>query len=374
VRIGVVLDQVDAPVPGGTGRYALEVAEALVASSPPGGRLSAWTSWRRPGSPEPLGPAVPVHRFPLPRRLLTRAWARGLPPRPWGVDLVHAPTLQAPPRGRVPLVVTIHDAVPWTHPETLTPHGVRWHRTMGERVARSADLVVVPTHAVAEQLSGLLPVARTEVVGEGVTGRLALPLDAADRADRLALPAGGYLVTLATVEPRKGLDVLIAALAEPGAPDLPLLVVGQAGWGGVDPAALAAAAGLPAGRVRLMGRLPDADLAVVLAGATAMVVPSRAEGFGLPVLEGMAAGVPVVTSDDPALVEVGGDAVVSSAIGEAPALAAALAAVTGDAQLRERMVAAGRGRAAAYTWSSAADRLWELYAELVDSSASTRRR
>ena len=81
---------------------------------------------------------------------------------------MHAPTLQAPPRGAVPLVVTIHDAVPWTHPETLTPHGVRWHLAMGRRVARTADLVVVPTHAVARQLSEFLDVPRIEVVGEGV--------------------------------------------------------------------------------------------------------------------------------------------------------------------------------------------------------------
>src|SRR6185312_14170855 len=186
----------------------------------------------------------------------------------------------------------------------------RWHRAMAARAARTADAVVVPTRAVESALREHLELRRVEVVGEGVTSAVtAVPEDAAERARRLDLPSAGYLVSLATLEPRKGLDVLLGALADPVAPELPLLVVGQGGWGGVDPLRTAAELGLPPGRVRLLGRLPDEDLAVVLAGATALVVPSRSEGFGLPVLEGMAAGVPVVTSDAPALLEVGGDAV-----------------------------------------------------------------
>ena len=100
-----------------------------------------------------LGPV----RLALPRRPLIAAWQQGRGPRPGDCDLVHAPTLLAPPRGRRPLVVTIHDAVPWTHPTTLTPRGVDWHRAMAARVARTADAVVVPTQAVADVLADLLP-------------------------------------------------------------------------------------------------------------------------------------------------------------------------------------------------------------------------
>jgi glycosyltransferase involved in cell wall biosynthesis len=201
-------------------------------------------------------------------------------------------------------------------------------------------------------------------VGEGVSRDLAVPADADARAVALGLPEQPYLVTLATIEPRKGLDVLLDGLARPSAPRVPLLVVGQPGWGGVDVTARAAELGL-AERVRLLGRLPDIDLAVVLSRATALVAPSRAEGFGLPVLEAMSAGVPVVSSDAPALVEVGGGATVTVPVGDAAALADALAEVVRSAGLRAQLVEAGRRRAGDFSWTATAGTLWELYAGLA---------
>jgi glycosyltransferase involved in cell wall biosynthesis len=237
---------------------------------------------------------------------------------------------------------------------------------MAAYAARVADRIVVPTRAVAAELAAVLPVApdRLAVVGEGVSADLGLPADASERAARLRLPEGGYLLSLATLEPRKGLDVLLAALAHPDGPDLPLLVVGQPGWGGVDPLGEAARLGVPAGQVRVLGRIPDADLAVVLARATVLAVPSRAEGFGLPLLEAMAAGVPVVSSDAPALVEVGGGAAVVVPRDDPAALAGALAEVAADPARRERLVAAGRRRAAAFSWQGAARTLWTMYGAL----------
>jgi glycosyltransferase involved in cell wall biosynthesis len=256
--------------------------------------------------------------------------------------------------------VTIHDAVPWTHPSTLTPRGVDWHRTMAVRVARTADAFVVPTQAVADVLVDLLPIAnRVRVIGEGVSPSITAAGDPA-----LDLPEQ-YLFTFATLEPRKGLDVLIAAMALPEAPQVPLLVAGQAGWGGVDPLAQAAAAGLPEGSVRVLGRVPDTELAELLRRATAVVVPSRAEGFGLPLLEAMAAGAPVVTSDDPALVEVGGGAAAVVPVGDAQALAAVLCDVVIDQGRRRRMSAAGLVRAEAYSWEQSAAATWKLYRELA---------
>jgi glycosyltransferase involved in cell wall biosynthesis len=366
MRVGLVVEQCLAPVPGGTGRYAYEVAAALARSAPPGSTVTGWSAWHRhPGAAVVPGVRGP-RRLPLGRRTLTAAWERGVGPAPRTVDLVHAPTLLFPPRRWRPLVVTMHDTVPWTHPETLTARGVAWHRAAAARAAREADLVVVPTEAVATELAELLPLrARPLVVGEGVSAGLVVPPDADQRAARLRLPTGGYLATLATLEPRKGLDVAIAALARPGAPALPLLVAGQPGWGGLDLPGAAAARGLAPDRLRLLGRLDDADLAVLLSRAIAVVLPSRAEGFGLPLLEAMSLGTPTVIADAPALVEVAGGAALVVPREDAAALAAALGRLAADASLRGGLAAAGRRRAAAYSWDDAAGRLWTAYAELL---------
>ena len=354
MRVGFVLEQCLSPVPGGTGRYSRELAGALVGTAPPGCLVVGVTAAHRRRA---RVPGVPERRLPLGRRALVAAWERaGVPTVPG--DLVHAPTPLAPPRGRRPLIVTVHDAVPWTHPETLTPRGVAWHRAAVGRAARTADLLVVPTRAVADELARHLDVlAGVQVVGEGVSADLALPADADDRAARLGLPER-YLLTVATLEPRKGLTPLLHALADPAAPRLPLLCAGQPGWGGGDVPALGASLGVD---VRVLGRVSDADLAVLLDRATALVVPSLSEGFGLPLLEGMAAGVPVLTTDAPALVEVAGGAALHVPLAE---LVAGLAAVVEDTGLRARLRAAGPVRSAGFTWEAAARTLWTSYAAL----------
>lgn len=364
--VAVLLEQCYAAVPGGTGRYSRELARALAQTATDGRAVTGWTAWHRDPEPARVAGVDGPHRLPLPRRGLVAAWGRGFGPTP-RAGLVHAPTLLFPPVRRIPLVVTVHDAVPWTHPETLTPRGVAWHRATAERAVRVAAAIVVPTRAVRDELESRLPLdgVRVVVVGEGVSPDLAVPPDADARAERLDLPSEGYLLSLATLEPRKGLDVAVQALARPGAPDLPLLVAGQPGWGGVDLAAEAARAGLPPGRVRTLGRLSDPDLAVVLSRATALVQPSRAEGFGLPVLEAMALGVPVVSSDAPALVEVGAGATLVVPRDDAEALATALAEVASDPALRGRLAAAGRARAAEFTWEAVGTAMWALYAELA---------
>ena len=366
MRVGVLVEQVLAPVPGGTGRYARELARALAATAPAGGSVTGWTAWHRDVGPAAVEGVSGPRRLPLPRRGLVAAWERGLGPGLPRVDVVHAPTPLAPPRRRTPLVVTVHDGVPWTHPGMLTPRGVAWHRTAIGAAAQHADRIVVPTAAVAAELAGHVPELRPDrvvVVGEGVADELREPpADADRRAARLGLP-DGYLLSLATLEPRKGLDVLLAALADPKAPDLPLLLVGQPGWGGVDPAPMARELGLPADRVRTLGRISDQDLAVVLHRATALAAPSRSEGFGLPPLEAMAAGVPVVVSDAPALVEVTGGAALVAPRDDPAALARALAEAV-DPTGRAERISAGRERAAHYSWSAAANELWRLYSTL----------
>ncbi len=359
-QLTVVIEQCLAPVPGGTGRYARQITGALAAEAPAGWAVRTVTAWHRGLGPAVIPGARGPDRLPAGHRALNALWERGWPPTVAG-ERVHATTPLAP-RRRQPQVVTVHDAVPWTHPETLTPRGVRWHRRLIARAMARADAVAVPSLAVADDLAGLFPAAaeRVHVIGHGVT-ELAVPADAPARRRRLGL-GDRYVLAIATLEPRKGLDVLVRAMAADAVGDLPLAVIGPSGWGDVDLASLAAAAGLPPDRLHALGSVDDADLAAALAGATVLAAPSRAEGFGLPVLEAMAAGVPVVSSDAPALVElVDRTAAVVVRRDDPDALAGALAAVAGDASLAADLVARGRARAAEFTWSGAARALWALH-------------
>lgn len=356
----VVVDQLLAPVPGGTGRYAREITAALAGAPRPGWGVRTVASWHRDRSPARIPGAAGPRRLPAGRRVLAELWSRGWPP-PVAGDRVHATTPLAPAR-RAGLVVTVHDAVPWTHPETLTPRGVQWHRTMIGRDVRRAESIVVPSAAVADDLAGIFPAVadRIAVVAHGVT-ELPVPPDAAAIRTRLGLADDGYVLAIATLEPRKGLDVLIDALVRPAARDAHLVVVGPTGWGDVDLAGTAAAAGLGPDRLHAVGRLGDRELAAVLAGAGVLAAPSRAEGFGLPVLEAMAAGVPVVVSDAPALVELVGPTGLVSRRDDPAMLAEVIGGVLADPVLAGDLAARGRARAAGYTWAAAADRIWDLH-------------
>jgi glycosyltransferase involved in cell wall biosynthesis len=366
VRVPVLIvltEQLLAPVPGGTGRYTRELAVALARTAPEGWSVRGAVARRRDVSAAELpGVEGPV-LLPLPPRALALAWSRGVPLWPGG-DSVHAPTPMAPPRparGRG-LVVTVHDTVPWTHPETLTPHGAAWHRRVIDRAARTATALVVPTGAVADELAGHAPGrAPVHVVGHGVSvAPTELPGDAEAIAHRLDLPEE-YVLAVGTVEPRKGLDVLVQALASADAPAVPLVVAGPNGWGGVDLAGLARRHGLPAQRLRVLGALTDGELAVVLNRAAVLVAPSRAEGFGLPLLEAMAAGIPVVHSDAPALAEVAGGAGLATRRGDPDSLAKALRSVFTDRSATLERVRAGRARAARFTWAASARAVWDIH-------------
>jgi len=355
----VVVEQCLAPVPGGTGRYAREMTAALAAHPSPGWRVRTAVAWHRDVSAAAIPGATGPHRLWAGHRVLSECWLRGLPPR-INSERVHATTPLAPNRGSG-LIVTVHDAVPWTHPETLTPRGVAWHRSMIRRAMDRADALVVPSLAVADDLAGLFPAAgnRIHVIGHGVTA-LRAPADAAELRSRWKLP-DRYVLSVATMEPRKGLDVLVPAMTLPPVAGAHLVVVGPAGWGGVDLTEIAAAAGLSSDRLHLLSRVSDSELAAVLAGATVLAAPSRSEGFGLPVLEAMAAGVPVVVSDAPALVELAGGVGLVATREDPAALAAALGVVLGDEVAAAELSAAGRRRAADFSWSVAAARLWDLH-------------
>lgn len=367
----VLVEQLLAPVPGGTGRYTRELASALARTAPAGWVVTSAVARHSDPSPAVIpgveGPKV----LRLTPRALTYAWEHRWPLWPGG-DSVHAPTPLAPatPRRGGSMVVTVHDTVPWTHPETLTKRGATWHRKVIERATYQAGAIVVPSAAVAAELTMHAPgTARVHVVPPGVPAALATPPDqeATFRVrSRLRLP-DRYALAVGTVEPRKGLDVLVSALARSDAPDLPLVVAGQPGWGGVDLESVAQRYGLPANRLVMLGRVSDEELAVVLHGAAVFVMPSLAEGFGLPVLEAMAAGVPVVHSDAPALVEVAGGTGVLVRRQDPAALAKALRTVFDDGSRTEARVARAKDRAARYTWERTARAVWNVHLELYQN-------
>jgi glycosyltransferase involved in cell wall biosynthesis len=374
----VIVDQILAPVPGGIGRYAEELTRELILTAPAGsdvaGIVSASTEAEYATLDERLPGLSNLYKSPLARRELSLAWQHGFTILP-GKGMVHATSMLAPlyRHDRVndrenQTAITIHDVVPWTHPETLTPRGVRWHRAMAARAFKYADAVVVDTHAVAQELSEYFDFGdRIRVVSAAVSSALKLPVDAEARAIELKLPER-YLLAVGTLEPRKGLEPLIKALALPQTQDLPLLIVGPEGWGDVDVASIARDAGLAEGRVRTLGYLSDADLAVVQSRATAFVFPSLAEGFGLPVLEAMSLGTPVIHSDIPAVIEVAADAGIMVERGDAAGyperLADAIGMVASDDELRERLKYLGIDRSHAFSWRASAEKVWQLHADL----------
>lgn len=379
----VVIDQIVAPVPGGIGRYSEELTRAIIATAPEGCEVVGIVSAISVEDQDRLKTLLPglaeLAIMPVPRRELAQLWRMGVVTVPGtamnGKGMVHAPSLLAPLRAHDRLnevgtqtVVTIHDVVPWTHPETLTRHEASWLKAMAKRAHRFADAVVVPTHAVAERLNAAMDFGdRIRVIGGAVSPKLTLPVDADERAAQLGLP-DRYILSVGTLEPRKGLEPLIRSLAHADAVDLPLIIVGPDSQGDLDVTALAEQAGLATDRVRTLGFLADADLAVAIDRATVFAFPSLAEGFGLPVIEAFSLGTPVVHSDAPAVVEVAAGAGLrvdrEGAEGYPARLAAAIATVAGDPALADRLRTQGLDRAGAFSWQDAAQKVWQLHADL----------
>lgn len=373
ITLRVIVDDVLAPVTSGLSRYSEDLTRALIATAPRGARVEGVVAASTEAEYEDLLdrlPGITLAKSSLARRELATAWQHGFT-RLSG--MVHAPSLLAPLFKHDRLhasgqqtVVTIHDVTPWVHPDSLEYRGASWHIGMAKRAHRYADAVVVPTHAVAEQLAEHVDFGdRVRVIGGAVSASLRVPVDAEARAERLGLPSE-YLVAIGGLEPRRGLDKLLSALALPGTADIPLLVVGTDAATSEAIERSAVEAGLPEGRVRCLGRITDTELCVVLDRATALVLPSRLEGFGLPLLEAFHFGTPVIHSDTPALVEVAGEAGYSVALGDdfTERLSEAIATVAGDHELRETLVTAGHDRGRLFTWENSAEKVWQLHADL----------
>jgi glycosyltransferase involved in cell wall biosynthesis len=260
----------------------------------------------------------------------------GLPLAARGLDVLHCTTFRGPLRAPVPFTITIHDLAVVRHPE-LFP---RWHRTSGKLaigpVARAATRVLAVSEFTKRETTELLgvPAERVRVIGNAVDERFSPDGPAAE---------GEYVLAVSTLEPRKNFARIAEAARIAG---LELRVVGARGWGGIASESW-------------VGSVDDEELTRLYRGALCFAYPSLYEGFGIPVLEAMACGTPVVTSAEGATAEVAGDAAVLVDPLDPEAIAAGLQeAIRRRDELRER----GLVRARSYTWggvASAAVAVWE---------------
>jgi glycosyltransferase involved in cell wall biosynthesis len=359
---------------GGVGRYvdgllaALGAAHAdlaIVCQRADAERYSAMA----PHATVVPGPAAIAHR---PARL---AWEQtGLPlvAQQLAAQVVHSPHYTMPLRVGLPVVVTIHDATFFTSPDAISPVKGTFFRSATRTALRRASRVIVPSKATRDELIRVLDADPTmiDVAYHGVDPQLFHPPTDADKARvaaRLGLH-GSYIAFLGVLEPRKNVPALIRGWVEAVAwrDDPPALVLaGGTGW---DDDVDAAISEVPSHlRVVRPGYLRFADLPGYLGGATVVAFPSHGEGFGLPVLEAMACGTPVLTTHRLSLPEVGGDAVAYTEP-DATSIGAALSALLDDAARRQVLSDAALARSREFTWAASAEAHLASYARAVSQS------
>ena len=289
-----------------------------------------------------------------------------------GLDVLHCPSPLVPGAPlATPLVITVNDVLPWVHPEWMGRANVLQHRLVLERVLPRAAIVLTPSQFTRGELLArfALDPDRVAVAPLGVDAAFTPGDDHDD--DGVTGVDGPYLVAVGTLQPRKDLATALRAFercADAGL-EHALVVAGARGWR--DEATLASLrSSRHAARIHMLGAVDDATVVRALRGADALLFCSRYEGFGLPPLEAMACGTPVIAARAGAVPEVVGDAALLVAPADVDELAAALLAFAGDPAQQEALRERGLRRAAHFAWERCADRTVAAYRQAISARSS----
>ncbi len=361
--IHVALDASSLPArPAGAGVYMLELAAALAAR--PSLRVTAFAPRPLPGcSHRPLSAGSPARRFAWQLRSLGPAVAAS------GAHLLHGLHFYTPRRLPVPVVTTVHDLTFFRLPRR---YGLahRWYYRLIAHTARFADRVIVPSSAVAHDAVRYLGLhaERLRVIPEAPRAglRAADPARVAAARSKYRLGDAPYFLCLGTAEPGKRAVDAVRAL--PAIRERhPAALLALAGNPGplLRPLQREAARLGVAHAVRWLGYLPDADLPALLTGAAALIFPSLFEGFGLPPLEAMACGTPVIAADTPAMSEYLAGAALFVPLRAPEAIAAQATRLLADPPFRADLAHRSLQHAARFSWASAADLTESVYRELL---------
>ncbi|MHC4884319.1 MAG: glycosyltransferase family 4 protein [Planctomycetota bacterium] len=289
-----------------------------------------------------------------------------------GVDLVHMPCYILPVWCLKPMVVNIHDLFAITHPHLCTPANRSYFSRMLPKTVARAKRIIVPSHPIKRDIVDAFEGVsgdKIKVIPWGVSNQFRPVEDAAEKArmqGQYNLPER-YILHVGRLEPKKGLDQVLQAFFAATAHkhlDHHLVLAGPAGWGVPRFERLIRELNI-ADRVHRLGFVPEGDLPALYADADCLLFPSEAEGFGLPILEAMACGTPVITTDIPVLREVSGDAALLCKAGDLKSLRCALEEVLTDEKTAVDLRTAGLSHSRSYTWERHSRKVLDLYEEVL---------